>query len=144
MESKKLYEARYAAGVDENGKTIYKSIYGKKKTGPGGVMEKMRDALAAIGKGTYVEPSDKSLYVWCKEWFELKKAANVKANTKAKYKTSLARLKRYDISNMRLKELNEELLQKFYNKMSSEDGLSEETIRATHSCSTALSIMQRY
>jgi len=133
IEKKKLYEARYAVGVDENGKTIYKSIYGKKKTGPGGVLEKMREALAAIGKGTYAEPSDKQLHAWCKEWFELRKEPNVKSNTQAKYKTSLARLKRYDIANIRLKDINEELLQKFYNKMSRTDGLSEGTIRATHS-----------
>lgn len=132
LEDKQLWQARYPIGVNEKGKTIHKSIYGKKNE-KGKLLAQMRDALAALGKGEYVDPSDEQFYSWCKEWYELKKEANVKLNTRAKYETSLARLKRYDIANMRLKDLNEELLQKFYNKMSREDGLSEETIRATHS-----------
>lgn len=130
LENKKLWQARYAIGVNENGKTIYKSIYGKNKTK---LLAQMRDALAALGKGEYVEPASEQLYSWCKRWYELKKEPDIKPNTRLKYETSLARLKRYEISNMRLKDLNEEILQRFYNKMAREDGLSEETIRATHS-----------
>ena len=132
LEKKQLYEARYAAGIDENGKTIYKSIYGKKKNGPGGVLEKMREALAAIGKGTYVEPSDKQLYAWCKEWFEVYKKPSIRTNTRDKYLTSLARLKRYPIANMSLKNINLEIVQQYYNTLA-EDGFCEETIKATHS-----------
>lgn len=132
LENKQLWQARYPIGVNEQGKTVHKSIYGKKNE-KGKLLAQMRDALAALGKGEYVDPSGKQLYAWCKEWFEVYKEGNVKPNTQAKYKTSLARLKRYDIANMRLKDLNQELLQKCYNKMSRIDGLSEETIRATHS-----------
>lgn len=132
LEKKQLWQGRYPVGVKENGKTDYKSIYGKKNE-KSKVIKQMRDALAALGKGEYVDPSDKQFYAWCKEWYEVYKEGSVKTNTQAKYKTSLVRLKRYDISNMRLKDLNGELLQKFYNKMSRADNLSEETIRATHS-----------
>jgi integrase len=132
LEKKQLWQARYPIGVNEQGKTIHKSIYGKKNE-KGKVLAQMRDSLSALGKGEYVDKSGKQLYAWCKEWFEIYKEGNVKINTRAKYKTSLARLKRYDIANMRLKDLNQELIQKFYNKMSRLDELSEETIRATHS-----------
>jgi integrase len=132
IESKKLYEARYTIGVDENGRTVYKSIYGKKKTGSGGVQEKMRDALAALGKGEYVDPSGKSLIGWCKEWYETYKEPKLKTNTKEKYQVSLIRLKKYEIANIRLKDLSLEFIQKFYNRLA-KDGYSEETIKATHS-----------
>lgn len=95
IEEKGLYQASYPIGIDESGKTKYKSIYGKKKTGVGGVLEKMRDALASLGKGTYVDPSDKTLITWCREWYETYKEATLKANTKEKYQTSIKREGRY-------------------------------------------------
>jgi integrase len=132
IEEKQLWQARYPVGISEDGKTIYKSIYGKKKTGPGGVIDLMRDALQALGKGTYVDPSDKPLIAWCREWYETYKEATIKANTKEKYKTTLKRLEKSEIANMRLKDLSLELIQKYYNSLKKK-GKSEETIRATHS-----------
>ncbi|ACL77607.1 tyrosine-type recombinase/integrase [Ruminiclostridium cellulolyticum] len=140
IEEKQLWQARYPIGlketIDKNGKpcckTVYKSIYGKKKTGPGGVMAEMRNALAALGKGTYIDPSDKTLIVWCQEWYETYKEPKLKTNTRLKYETSITRLKRYSIADMQLKNLSLELIQKDYNRMA-KDGLSEETIKATHS-----------
>jgi len=130
-ESKKLYEGRYPIGIDENGRTIYKSIYGKKKTGDGGVSEKMRNALAALGKGEYVDPSGKSLYSWCKEWYNTYKKTSVKTNTQSKYEVSLIRLKRYDFSGTKLKDVNIEVLQKFYNTLS--EDFAVETVKITAS-----------
>ncbi|MHB8061329.1 MAG: tyrosine-type recombinase/integrase [Ruminiclostridium sp.] len=139
IESKKLWEARYPVGTKEfigkdgkpQCKTDYKSIYGKKNE-KGALIKKMREALTALGKGEYVDPSDKVLVSWCSEWFETHKKPSIRTNTKEKYLTSIARLKRYDIANMQLKNLNLELIQKFYNSLSDE-GFSEETIKATHS-----------
>jgi integrase len=132
LEDKQLYQARYPIGIKENGKTIYKSIYGKKKTGPGGVMERMRSALAALGKGEYVDPSDKILIVWGQEWYETYKKPGIRTNTREKYLTTIARLKRYNIAYSPLKDLTLDQIQKFYNTLADED-FSEETIRATHS-----------
>lgn len=140
LEKKQLWQARYPVGVkekiDENGKpyavTIHKSIYGKKNE-KGALIAKMREALTALGKGEYVDPSDKSLISWCHEWYNTHKKPSVRTNTKTKYETSIARLKRYDIANIQLKSLSQELIQKFYNSLSEEHNLSEETIRATHS-----------
>jgi integrase len=131
IEEKKLYQARYPIGIDEEGKTIYKSIYGKKKTGPGGLLDKMRDALQALGRGTYVDPSDKTLIAWCREWYETYKEATLKANTKEKYNTSFKRLVKADIANMKLKDLSLELIQKYYNGLKKQ-GKSTATIKATH------------
>ena len=140
IEEKQLWQARYPIGlketIDKNGKpcckTVYKSIYGKKKTGPGGVMEEMRNALAALGKGRYVDPSDQTLISWCKEWYQTYKEPELKTNTRLKYETSIIRLQRYSIADKQLKSLSLELIQKDYNKMA-RDGLSEATIKATHS-----------
>mgnify|MGYP000991010393 CR=1 FL=1 len=131
VESKQLWEARYPIGIGEDGKTKYKSIYAKKNE-KNKLLAKMRDALAALGKGEYVDPSGKQLYAWCKEWFEIYKKPSIRDNTREKYLTSLARLKRYPIANMSLKNINQEFIQQFYNTLSDE-GFSEETIKATHS-----------
>ncbi|QNU67231.1 site-specific integrase [Ruminiclostridium herbifermentans] len=139
IESKQLWEARYPVGTKEytgkdgkqRSKTEYKSIYGKKNE-KGLLVKKMREALTALGKGEYVEPSDKTLIKWCQEWFETHKKPSIRTNTREKYLTSIARLKRYDIAKMPLKTLNLELIQKFYNSLSDE-GFSQETIKATHS-----------
>jgi len=132
LEEKGIYQARYSAGIGENGRTVYKSICGKKKTGPGGVMEQMRDAISELGKGSYVEPSNVTLLAYCKQWYETYKKPNIRINTKLKYEISLKRLKRYSISATKLKDLVSENLQKFYNQLSADD-LSEATIRITHS-----------
>jgi integrase len=140
IESKQLWEARYPVGTKEytgkdgkpRCKTDYKSIYGKKNE-KGALIKKMREALTALGKGEYVDPSDKTLIKWCNEWFETHKKPSIRTNTREKYLTSIARLNRYDIANTQLKSLNLELIQKFYNTLSEDEGLSEETIKATHS-----------
>ena len=79
-------------------------------------MNKMRDALRALGKGSYLEPSDKGLYVWCKEWYELYEAPKIRTNTKSKYFYALKRLEKYDIAVIPLKSLSTEHIQKQYNK----------------------------
>lgn len=138
LEDKKLWQARYPIGtrqkVDKDGniyyETVRKSIYGKKNE-KGKLLAQMREALTALGKGEYVDPSDKPLVGWCEEWYETYKKPTVRTNTREKYETSIARLKRYDIAYYQLKMLNQETIQKFYNSLS-DDGLSEETIKATH------------
>lgn len=140
IESKQLWQARYPVGTKEvvgkdgitRRKTDYKSIYGKKNE-KGALIKKMQAALTALGKGEYVDPSDKSLIAWCIEWYEVHKKPTLnRQNTKDKYLTSIARLKRYDIANVQLKCLTLEIIQKFYNFLSEEEELSEETIRVTH------------
>jgi integrase len=139
LEDKQLWQARFPIGtrekIDADGNvhfvTVRKSIYGKKNE-KGKLLAQMREALTALGKGEYVDPSDKSLIGWCKEWYETYKKPGIRTNTREKYETSMARLRRYDIANYQLKSLNQELIQRFYNRLS-DDGLSEETIKATHS-----------
>jgi len=129
IESKKLWEGRYTIGVNAEGKSIPKSIYSKKK---GEVVRKMQDALASLGKGEYVDPSGKPLVVWCKDWYETYKEHSLRTNTQEKYLTSLKRLESSDIAFIRLKELSQELIQKYYNKLK-KSGYSVETIKATNS-----------
>lgn len=128
IESKGLYEARFVIGVNpETGKPITKSIYDKLQKN---VVAKMRDVLQSLGKGEYVDPSSKTLIGWIREWYELYKEPNMKTNTKEKTLTSIKRIENSKIANMRLKELNHEILQKYYNKLKNE--YSTETIKATH------------
>lgn len=129
IEKKGLYEGRVVIGINsETGKPIYKSIYDKKQKN---VVQKMRDIMQSIGKGDYVEPSNKTLITWIKEWYELYKEPSIKANTKDKYFYSIKRIEDSSISNLRLKEINHELLQKYYNSIKND--YSTETIKATHS-----------
>jgi len=128
IENRKLYEARYAIGMDDNGHTIFKSIFAKRKSD---VMTRMRDAISALGKGTYVDPSGRTLIDWCRNWYEVHKSPNIKANTRAKYLLTIKRLEKSDIANMKLKDITQEIVQKYYNKLIKV--YSEETIRATHS-----------
>lgn len=116
LESKKLYEARYPVGKDpETGKPLYKSIYDKKKKV---ALQLMRDALQALGKGEYVDPSDKPLYTWCNEWYELYKEPTLKRlNTKSNYELSLKRIKKYTFARVALKDLTPEIMQTGYNDM---------------------------
>lgn len=139
IESKQLWEARYPAGkkevIGKDGnvyyRTHYKSIYGKKNE-KAKVLKQMREALAALGKGEYVDPSDQPFISWAKEWFELYKKPHVKRyNTREKYLTTIARVSRYDIAYIPLEDLAQEMIQKFYNLLA-EEGFSEETIRVTH------------
>lgn len=92
----------------------------------------MRDDLAAVGRGTYVDPSDKSLYAHCKEWYELHKEPSLtRINTKLKYESSLKRLEQSTIANAMLKDLSLDLIQKYYNGLKKQ-GKSEATIKITH------------
>ncbi|MDP4116196.1 MAG: tyrosine-type recombinase/integrase, partial [Bacteroidota bacterium] len=139
-EDKQLYEARYPVGkrliTNKKGEQVYRTkydtIYGKKKTGPGGVVEKMRNALTAIGKGEYVKSSGETLLGWCKEWYEsYKLSEGIKTHTQEKYQISLKRLKILSISDMLLSDLTQESIQKCYIKMKSKYATG--TIKATHS-----------
>lgn len=123
------YEGRYVVGIDENGKSIIKNIYSKKKSE---VLAQMRDDLAALGRGAYVDLSQKSLLAYCKEWYELYKEPTLRRdNTKLKYEGSLKRLEKSSIANVMLKDLSLELIQKYYNDLKRQ-GLSESTIKITH------------
>lgn len=129
LERIQMYECRYPVGVDENGKPIIKNIYSKKKSD---ALAQMRDDLAALGRGTYVNPSEKSLYAYCKEWYETyKKPSLNRSNTRLKYEGSLKRLEKASIANIMLKDLSLGLIQKYYNELK-EQGKSEATIRITH------------
>lgn len=128
LESKKLYEARYTIGINPDGSIKRKSIYGKKRKD---VVVRMHMALASLGKGSYADPSNKCLITWCKEWYELYVEPTIKHNTRNKYIVSINRLKKYDIANMKLKDINIEQLQKHYNELSTIYSFS--TIKVTHS-----------
>jgi len=123
------YEIRYTVGVDENGKPITKYGYYKKKSE---ALAVLRDALVSVGKGTYVDPSEESLYSCCLNWYELYKEPSItRVNTKKKYRTSLNRIHKMSIATVPLKDLNTELLQRSYNELK-KHGASESTIKITH------------
>ncbi len=125
----KKYEVRYSVGKDENGKTVPKTFYSEKMKD---ALAVMRDDLAAVGRGIYVDPSLESLYSCCLNWYEIYKEPELdRINTKKKYAQSLTRLKKALISNTLLKDLSTELIQKYYNELK-RSGLKEATIKITH------------
>lgn len=57
-----LWEARYIAGINPaTGKEKRKSVYAKTKTE---CAKKLREATAAVDKGTYLEPEKMRLSEW--------------------------------------------------------------------------------
>lgn len=137
IESKQLWEGRYIVGYQDDGSPRKKCIYGQKNE-KGAVLAQMREALVQLGHKTYVEDTDKTLGVWCREWYDLYKKPTIKTNTRAKYEVSFVRLNRYDIALIPLSRLASTAIQRCYNDMAEDGntethmGLSEETIKATH------------
>ncbi len=128
-EDKQLWEGRYNVGVNpKTGKVKQKSIYGKKKKD---VLRRMRDALQALDKGLYVDPSKMILYDWCVRWLTLYKLPTInRINTRKKYEMALKRLSRYDIAGVPIKDITSDMLQRTYNDMHTEYMAS--TITITH------------
>lgn len=60
-----LWEGQYVAGIDENGKQIKKSIYGKTQ---GEVSKKLNSIINSLNTGTYIAPDKITLAEWFETW----------------------------------------------------------------------------
>ena len=128
IETKKLWQGRYSLGFADDGRPLRKSVYGKRRAD---VAQKIAEALAAIGRKQYVDPSGKTLLFWMREWYDLYRKPSHKANTRLKYETTMTRIGKAPIAHAQLKDLTAEMLQRYYSGMLL-DGVSRETVKITH------------
>lgn len=130
-----IWESRYTAGKDANGRQIQRSIYGKTKAE---VKEKLTKVLHELSSGTYIEPSKITLREWLETWFKEYVSNSVKLSTKASYELYIDKHINPIIGHIQLKDLKTDSLQRFYNeklsngRLDGEGGLNPKTIKNMH------------
>lgn len=127
------WEARFVIGIDPGtGKEIRKSVYAKTQKE---VRKKMTEAVAALDKDDYREPSKMTLAHWLNIW-SAEYWNDIKESTCASYR---ATIKNHIIPNLgavKLDSLNAHTIQQFLNSLSKEqDGhiaLNPKTVHNVH------------
>lgn len=120
--------AMYSAGTDPiTGKAIRRSVYGKNQKE---CAQKLRDAVAKIDNGTYIEPNAMKLSVWLDKWIN-EYHGNVKASTKSANKSICENhIKPSAIGSMRIDHIQKHDVQAFINSLyskSANESKSKET-----------------
>ena len=115
------WEAQSYYGTDEiTGKRKKITKYGATEKEAVG---KVRDALAEIKNGTYVEPNKMTVSKWFKEWLEIYAKPNVKQSTYVNYRTHIESRIIPAIGNLKLQRLRVDILQKFFNEQAESGSL---------------------
>ena len=123
------WEARYSLGFDpKNGKQIQKSIYGKTQKE---VRQKLNQVITEIDEGTYSEPTKMKLSVWLEEWLR-NYIGNVKNSTVKSYQDHVRLNITPYIGDIALNKLSTAHVQKMYNELLREKGLSPKSIKNVH------------
>lgn len=119
------WEAQSYYGTDEiTGKRKKITKYGATEKEAVG---KVRDALAEIKNGTYVEPNKMTVSKWFKEWLEIYAKPNVKQSTYVNYRTHIESRIIPAIGNLKLQRLRVDILQKFFNEQAESGSLIKES-----------------
>lgn len=124
------WEARYVVGHDPGtGKLIRRSIYGATQKE---VRQKLTSVTAALDSGAYTEPTRLTVAQWLSLWLETY-CVGLKPMTLSSYESKIkARIAPY-IGAVRLAELSNIHIQKFYNQLSAEaNPLSPKSIQNIH------------
>lgn len=127
------WEARYTAGYDPGtGKQIQKSITGKTQKE---VSEKLKRITADIDTGTYVEPTKLTVGEWFDTWTKTY-LQGCKPSTVHSYETTVKNHIKPHLGAIKLKALNHDMIQSFYNALSAPQSgkqpLSPKTVRNIH------------
>lgn len=124
------WEGRYSVGFDtRTGKQIQRSIYG---TSQKEVREKLTKVTAEIDDGSYLEPLKESVGEWLLVWLETYVAVSVKPYTRNSYESVCRRFLIPSLGRIRLTELAAPQIQRMYNRLLMERGLSPKTIKNVH------------
>jgi integrase len=120
---------RIFMGRDEKGKRHYlnKTIRGKKKD----AQDYLSNTLAAISKGTFVEPSPTTVGEFLDKWLEAAARPRVSRRTADGYAGLLGRYISKPLGSRRLDALKAMDIQKVYGEMQAR-GLSARVVRHTH------------
>lgn len=122
------WEARFTVGFDpETGKQRQRSITGKTQAE---VAQKLREATAEIGLGTYVEPCKLTAAQWLDIW-EQDYIADLKPSSAESYHYQIKNHLKPGLGRVSLDKLTPHMIQHFYNSLSKE-GLSPGSVHHVH------------
>lgn len=123
------WEARFTVGRDPGtGKQIQRSVYGATQKE---VRQKLAQAIAAIDNGTYTAPSKMTVGQWLDIW-QQDYLGSVKPFTVRSYTDQIRNHLKPALGAIRLNTLNAHTIQRFYNALSAEQGLSPKTVKNIH------------
>lgn len=122
-----LWEGKYVAGRDPEGKLIRRSVYGRSLAD---VSKKITALTNDLNNGVYIAPDQITVAEWFDLWID-EYLGNVKSSTKAQYDYQ----KRIHIvpvlGKTQLQKLTAPMIQRFYNNKL-KDGLSPKSIKNLH------------
>lgn len=107
--------ARISIGYDAQGKRRRKAFYGKTRKE---VQEKLTAALNEINTGIYIEPSRMTVEQWLDVWLNDYKKLSLKQKTYSNYSNIIRLYINPEIGDIKLKDLNGVMVQKFIAKTS--------------------------
>ncbi len=108
---------------------VRKSFYGEKQ---GDVIKAMRTAKRAEEIGVYFEPTRLSVEKWIDTWIEEYVEPSVKPLTLAAYRSQSRIHIKPVLGKIKLAKLDSTQIQKLYNDMIREEGLSPKTVKNVH------------
>ena len=124
------WEGRATVSYNEStGKQIQKSVYGKTQKE---VREKMSRIIAEVDDGDYVEPNKMPLSDWLDEWIDVYVQHSVKPYTVDSYRSVCENHIKPLLGHITLAKLAPTQIQKFYNTLLTERGLSAKTVKNVH------------
>ena len=118
------WEARFSV----NGKRH--SIYGKTRAE---VRKKLTDTLAKIDQEQFIEKTDMTVGEWLTIW-QRDYIGNVKRGTAVNYELHLRLYILPVLSEVKLSDLKTPMIQRVYNSLINEKGLSPKTVKNAHGC----------
>ena len=124
------WEFRYTLGSNAGtGKQIQKSVYAKTEEE---IIKKSNEIKYKIANGIYEEPNKMKLCVWLEEIWQKEYMGGIKPSTIQKYKDDIRLHIIPALGNVPLQKLNTHTIQKFYNSLRNEKGLSAKTVKNIH------------
>lgn len=123
------WEGRYSAGYDPiTGKLISRSVYGKTQKE---VREKLNAVLSDLRDGTYVEPNKMTVGEWLDIWLN-EYTLNIRPATRAAYEQHVRVHLKPSLGKMQLSKLLPHQIQRNYNDLLRNRGLSPKSIKNVH------------
>ncbi len=124
-----LWEARYTIGVNENGKPIRRSVYGKTQAE---VRQKLNAVVNDIDNGVYIAPDEMTVAEWFDIWLK-DYNGSVKDSTRSQYSYQGRCHIKPAIGNKKLQKITAPALQRFINDCYDDgNGLSPKSCRNLH------------
>lgn len=122
-EKKNLYVGQCIVGIDNNGKNIRKTVYGKTKSE---CIAKLEDAKFTSAKGIYRDDKGYTLNEWLEKWFVTYKIHDFKETTYEKEYRRANKIRESQLAYMKLEDIRPMHIQNFINTLSKT--LSSKTI----------------